>query len=143
MNTTTSTLKTATANKSNFNSKVRIVLFWIATGIVGLETAVGSYWDIAQIEFVLTVMKQLGYPAYFLTIMGIWKALGVVALLSPRLPLLKEWIYAGLVFVYTGAAASHLAVGEIPQAVGPLIFTGLTFASWALRPASRKFQAAK
>ena len=60
------------------------------------------------------IMHYLGYPAYFMTIIGVWYVLGAVALLVPRFPRLKEWAYAGMVFIYTGAVASRLAVGDRP-----------------------------
>jgi DoxX-like family len=63
-----------------------------------------------------------------------------MALLAPRLPRPREWAYAGAVFNYTGAAASHLAAGKADP--GTLVFllalTGLTAASWALRPSARR-----
>ena len=78
-------------------------------------------------------------PVYFLVILGVWKVLAAVAVLAPGLPRLKEWAYAGLVFNFTGAAASHLAVGDRADTlVAPMLFTGLTFASWALRPPARR-----
>jgi len=82
---------------------------------------------------------HLGYPVYFMTILGIWYLLAGLALLAPRLPLLKEWAYAGLIFNYTGAAASHLAAGDGSDAlIPPVIFTALVITSWALRPSSRR-----
>jgi uncharacterized membrane protein YphA (DoxX/SURF4 family) len=85
------------------------------------------------------IIQHLGYPPYFMTILGVWYVLAGVALLVPRFPRLKEWAYAGLFFNYTGAAASHLAAGDPATAlIGPVIFTGLVAASWALRPASRR-----
>ena len=84
------------------------------------------------------IMKHLGYPAYFMTII-VWYVLGGVAILVPRFPRLKEWAYAGLVFIYTGAAASRLAVGDpAVTLVAPIIFTGLAAASRALRPQARR-----
>jgi len=84
-------------------------------------------------------MEHLGYPAYFMTILGVWYLLAGVALLAPRFPRLKEWAYAGLVFTYTGAVASHLAAGGGAETlIGPIGFTGLAFASWALRPPGRR-----
>jgi hypothetical protein len=72
-------------------------------------------------------------------ILGVWYVLAGVALLAPRFPRLEEWAYAGLVFNYTGAATSHLAVGDGAGAlVAPIIFTGLAAASWALRPSARR-----
>ena len=78
-------------------------------------------------------MEHLGYPAYVLILLGVWKLLGAVAVLVPRFPRLKEWAYAGMFFNYTGAVASHLAVGDGVQWVAyPLFVTGLVVASWAL-----------
>src|SRR5262245_20133907 len=85
------------------------------------------------------IIRHLGYPPYFMTILGVWYVLAGVALLAPRLPHVKEWAYAGLVFNYTGAAASHLAAGDgASTLIAPVVFMGLTLASWALRPPSRK-----
>jgi len=100
----------------------------------------GGVWDVLRTPQVRGVIDRLGYPSYFLVILGVWKLLGAVALLAPRRPRLKEWAYAGAVFNYTGAIASHLAAGEADP--GTLVFlialTGLTAASWALRPPARR-----
>jgi uncharacterized membrane protein YphA (DoxX/SURF4 family) len=84
----------------------------------------------------------LGYPMYFFAILGFWKVLGAIAILVPRFPRLKEWAYAGIFFDLTGAAASVAAVRGYGvyafHVLAPLILAGLTVASWALRPESRK-----
>ena len=82
---------------------------------------------------------HLGYPEYFLVLLGSWKVLGAVAVAVPRRPLLKEWAYAGAFFTYTGAIVSHLTTGYDVAEVGVLaVLTALTLLSWALRPASRR-----
>ena len=84
-------------------------------------------------------ITQLGYPVYFLTILGIWKLLGVVALLIPKFPLLKEWAYAGFFFVMSGAVFSHIASGHSVKEIFPaLLLLILTVVSWYFRPADRK-----
>jgi hypothetical protein len=89
------------------------------------------------------IVEHLRYPAYFMTILGIWYVLAGVALLAPRFPRLKEWANAGLMFNYTGAAASHLAIGDSGDSlVAPIMFIGLVFASWILRPSNRRLAAA-
>jgi uncharacterized membrane protein YphA (DoxX/SURF4 family) len=81
----------------------------------------------------------LGYPVYFLTILGVWKILGAVAVLIPNFPLLKEWAYAGFFFVMTGAIFSHIAVGDPVKEIFPsLLLLILTVVSWYFRPADRK-----
>jgi len=83
-------------------------------------------------------MLHLGYPLYFVTIIGLWKVLGSIALVAPRLPRLKEWAYAGIFFNMTGAAASHWVRGDAAwHVIVTLAFAALAVASWALRPPSR------
>jgi hypothetical protein len=84
-------------------------------------------------------VAHLGYPSYFLVLLGCWKVLGAVALLVPRRALLKEWAYAGAFFVYTGAIVSHLTTGyDLGELRLLVVLTALTVLSWALRPPSRR-----
>src|SRR5438045_1923594 len=84
-------------------------------------------------------ITHLGYPVYFLTLLGIWKIFGVVALLAPKFPLLKEWAYAGFFFAMSGAIFSHIAVGDPMKELLPsLLLLILTVISWYFRPADRK-----
>lgn len=84
-------------------------------------------------------IQHLGYPVYFLTILGVWKILGVAALLIPKFPLLKEWAYAGFFFIMSGAIFSHVAVRDPLKELFPsLLLLILTLLSWHFRPADRK-----
>ena len=84
------------------------------------ELGLGGIWDIARLPFVRDLVTHLGYPSYFLVLLGGWKVLGAVALIVPRRPLLKEWAYAGAFFTYTGAIVSHLTTGYDVGEVGLL-----------------------
>jgi len=87
----------------------------------------------------VALMEHVGYPMYFLYIIGIWKVLGVIAVLLPKYPLLKEWAYAGFFFVMTGAFFSHLAMGDgFKELVGPIFQTAFIITSWYFRPQNRK-----
>ena len=119
-------------------SRASNIAYWIATGFVTAELVLGGVWDILKLPIVTRVTTQLGYPPYFLIILGIWKLMGAVALLAPRFPRLKEWAYAGVMFNYTGAIASLLIMGDgFTAIVYPIIMICLVITSWALRPASR------
>ena len=113
--------------------------YWVATALVTAELGAGGIWDVLRIPMVRDVVDHLGYPSYFLVILGVWKLLGTIALLAPGFPLLKEWAYAGVVFTDTGAIASHLirgyALGELAVLI-PLL--ALTVLSWWWRPPSRR-----
>jgi uncharacterized membrane protein len=121
-----------------FGTRRTPIAYWVTTALIAAELAVGGVWDLLQISFVRGVIDHLGYPVYLLTILGVWKVAGAIALLVPRLALVKEWAYAGAVLTYVGAAASHLTVGDGVGAVAPLCFAGLSVASWALRQPSRR-----
>lgn len=119
--------------------RLRAAGYWAATACVAAELGVGGVWDIARLPFVRDVIAHLGYPSYFLVLLGTWKVLGAAALLVPRQPLLKEWAYAGAFFTYTGAMISHLTTRYGLAEVAALgVMTALTVTSWALRPASRR-----
>jgi uncharacterized membrane protein YphA (DoxX/SURF4 family) len=124
-------------------SRRRIIAYWVATALLASELLLGGIWDLLRVPQVLGIIHRLGYPSYFLVILGAWKLLGAVALIVPRFPRLKEWAYAGAFFDLTGAVLSQLAVGLID--VGPLIYpiamTGVALMSWALRPSSRRLSA--
>jgi DoxX-like family len=117
----------------------RSVGYWLATAVVAGEMGLGGIWDIARLPLVADLVKHLGYPSYFLVLLGSWKVLAAAALLIPRHALLKEWAYAGAFFTYTGAIVSHLVTGYDLAEVGLLgVFTALTVLSWALRPPGRR-----
>ena len=120
-------------------SRGRTIAYWITTGLATFELVLGGIWDVMQTPLVSRDMTYLGYPYYVLTILGIWKLLGAIALLIPRFPRLKEWAYAGIIFNYTGAIFSFLAVGsDFKQIAYPLVQLAIAIASWALRPPSRR-----
>ncbi len=118
--------------------KIKII-YWISTIWLALgmfSTGIVQLLNMKEnIEFIL----QLGYPVYFLTIIGIWKILGVIAVLIPKFPLLKEWTYAGFFFVMSGAVFSHIASGNSINEMFPsLLLLTLTLVSWYFRPSNRK-----
>ena len=115
------------------------IAYWVITVPLALECAVGGVMGALRLPLFTRIMEHPDYPDYFISIIGIWYALAGIALLVPRFPRLKEWAYAGLVFLYTGAIASRLAVGDPAVTLaGPVILTSLTVASWALRPPTRR-----
>lgn len=135
----TSVAARRTSTENTKSTRIRVLVYWTVSSPVLLETAVGIQWDLARIPYVLDVLTRLGLPAYFATILGISKVLALIAVLVPRAPRLKEWAYAGLTFVYVGAGACHVAIGDTTSAVAtPLVLAAITLASWALRPADRR-----
>jgi len=122
--------------------RAKSIAYWATTILVAGPIGSGGVAQMGQFHAnPHGVVPVLGYPMYFFAILGFWKVFGAITILVPRLPRLKEWAYAGIFFDLTGAAASCAAVGVYGvyafHVLAPLFITGLTVASWALRPQSR------
>jgi ATP-dependent protease Clp ATPase subunit len=125
-----------TMNKTTTRTKK--ALYWASTGLAALALAAIGAADLARVPNVMAGLAHLGYPTYLATIIGVWKLLAVATILAPGHRRLKEWAYAGLFFVLTGAATSH-AISRDPagEVVFPLISLGTVLMSWALQSAHR------
>ena len=120
-------------------TKRKKIIYWVATLWLALGMLSTGVVQLLRIKEEIIMMEHLGYPQYFLTILGVWKLLGVIAVLIPKFPLLKEWAYAGFFFSMSGAVFSHFASGDGPKDFfGPVLLLVLTAVSWYFRPAERK-----
>ena len=127
-------------------SKRNKIIYWVSTVWLALGMVSTGLVQLFRVEAEGATappgvygIQYLGYPVYFLTILGVWKILGTAALLVPKFPLLKEWAYAGFFFVMTGAVFSHMAMGDpwIEFLPSTLLLV-LIVVSWYFRPADRK-----
>ncbi|MDQ2657853.1 MAG: DoxX family protein [Bacteroidota bacterium] len=122
------------------------IIYWVSTLWLALGMTATGMVQLLRVESEGAVappgvygIKYLGYPVYILTILGVWKILGTLALLVPKFPLLKEWAYAGFFFIMSGAIFSHLAVGDpLAEILPSLLLLVLTVVSWYFRPADRR-----
>src|SRR5215831_12929714 len=121
--------------------KTTKIIYWIATIWLALGmTATGLVQLMKGKEGQggVDMLTHLGYPAYFITLLGVGKILGVIVLLIPKFPLLKEWAYAGFFFIMSGAIFSHIATGDAMKEILPsLLLLILIIVSWYFRPANR------
>lgn len=123
--------------------KRKLIWYWIITAVLSFFLFTGGLFQALLVKGVIDGFKPLGYPTYFIALIGIWKMLGIIAILVPKFKLLKEWAYAGLFFTMTGAVISHIASNDIkPQIIAPIVFSIFIVLSWYLRPADRKIVSA-
>jgi uncharacterized membrane protein YphA (DoxX/SURF4 family) len=119
--------------------KINPWIYWISTVWLALGMFSTGIVQLMKLPEGIESVGRLGYPAYLLTILGIWKMLGVVAVLIPKFPLLKEWAYAGFFFTMSGATISHLVMRDPFGEIFPsLLLLTLTVISWHFRPVERK-----
>lgn len=115
------------------------IIYWLSTALLSLGMLGSGISQILHLEDMNALIEHVGYPLYFMYIIGVWKVLGVIAILMPNFKLLKEWAYAGFFFLMSGALVSHLFMGDGGNAIfGPLFQTIFVVLSWYFRPANRK-----
>jgi uncharacterized membrane protein YphA (DoxX/SURF4 family)/peroxiredoxin len=124
--------------RSKMNTRARNVAYWVTTIVVATAFVVPGIMHLVRAPHIALDMAHLGYPAYMLTILGVWKVLGALTIVVPGFPRLKEWAYAGMIFDLTGAAVSRAAAGDgIAMVVVPLAVAAMVVCSNVLRPTSR------
>lgn len=115
---------------------IRTIAYWILTALVALGSAMSGFLMVTG--GMAENIAHMSFPEWFPLLLGSWKLLGAVALLTPAfapwVSRVKEWAYAGFFFTFTGAAASHLGAGDdVFSVIAPAIFTALLIGSYALR----------
>src|SRR5437868_14833282 len=119
------------------------IVYWTCTALGAFLVASGGLFYALAVPDVVAGVIQLGFPLYFIQLIGVWKVLGGLAIVVPGFPRLKEWAYAGILFELTGAAVANAVMGDSMGAAwwhvpAPLMVAALVVGSWAMRPSSRR-----
>jgi hypothetical protein len=85
------------------------ILYWVFTGLFGAFMLFSAIPNIIMEQQSIAFITNLGYPEYIIPFLGWAKLIGVVVILIPGLPRLKEWAYAGLLIDLVGAVYSIIA----------------------------------
>ncbi|OBZ11475.1 DoxX family protein [Bacillus sp. FJAT-26390] len=128
--------------KAGYRPIGRMVAYWTVTIILAFSIALSGIGQLMRYGGNADLVTDIGFPLYVTNILGGWKLLGVIAIVMPGFPRLKEWAYSGIFFLMTGAALSHAFANDYGDygfhIILPLFYAALGIASWALRPKSRK-----
>lgn len=115
------------------------IIYWVSTGLLAFGMLGSGLSQLLRSKEMVELIDHVGYPLYFMYIIGVWKIIGVITIVVPRFTLAKEWAYAGFFFLMTGALISHVAIGDSGKAIlGPLFQTVFIIVSWYFRPLDRK-----
>ncbi|GAA3410769.1 DoxX family protein [Paenibacillus hodogayensis] len=119
----------------------RTAVYWTVTIILAISLTLSGIGQLMRYGGNVDLVTNIGFPLYVTNILGAWKLLGVIAIVMPGFPRLKEWAYSGIFFLMTGAALSHAFAHDYGDGgfhvILPLFYAALSIASWALRPKSR------
>lgn len=126
------------AGATRATPRARTIAYWVTTGLL-VFCMTGGIFEMLGLKTTMDGIMRLGYPSYIIPALGLGKVLAILAILWPGLPRLKDWAYAGIFFNMVGAFVSHVAMRDPAWSlVVTLTIAGITLASWALRPRSRK-----
>ena len=87
------------------------IFYWIFTILLAASTLMSGITATLRLPSTVAMVSQFGYPLYFIPFLGVAKILGVIAILVPGFPKIREWAYAGLTFDLIAATYSQIAVG--------------------------------
>ena len=118
----------------------RKIAYWACTGIIGALSLFAGFSYVSGNPQAVQGFAHVGYPAQLRILLGTAKILGVIVLVIPGFPTLKEWAYAGFTFAWIAAVTAHHLAGDSPEQFMPLILLALLFGSYFTRPASRRWQ---
>lgn len=135
-------IRTEITAKAQTRPRGKTFAYWTVTLLLAISLTLSGIGQLMPLGGNVDLVTGIGFPLYVTHILGTWKLLGVIAIIAPGFPRLKEWAYAGIFFLMTGAAFSHAFAGDYGDSgftlILPLFYAALTIASWALRPDSRK-----
>lgn len=115
----------------------RKIAYWGATGLVGMVTLAAGFSYLTAAPEAVENFRHVGYPQQLRILLGIGKLAGAIVLLLPRLPTLKEWVYAGYTFMWAAAVVAHYLADD-GKALLPVALMGLLAVSYVTRPANRR-----
>jgi hypothetical protein len=109
-------------------SKATKITYWITTVLFAGMMTMSAMMQLSQAKPIVESVKNLGLPLHLTFLLGTLKALGVVALVLPGFPKIREWAYAGFTFLLMGATYVHFAVGDYEPIT--LILLAVLFTSY-------------
>ncbi|MBD3921736.1 DoxX family protein [Paenibacillus sp. PR3] len=128
--------------RSGAQSRIQTITYWTVTLLLAVSITMSGIGQLMRYGGNVELVTDIGFPLYITNILGTWKLLGVLAIIAPGFPRLKEWAHAGIFFLMTGAAFSHALADDYGDygfnMILPLFYAVLNIASWALRPNNRK-----
>ncbi|MEO6315821.1 MAG: DoxX family protein [Chitinophagaceae bacterium] len=126
--------------------KTTRVVYWVITILFALLMLMDGFGGVTRQQAGVEVMQHLGYPIYALSIFGIAKILGALAIVQNKFKTIKEWAYAGFTFNFIGAMLSRAYSGDqtswILFPLIPLAVLFLSYYFWkkyCALPAAKKF----
>ena len=120
----------------------RKITYWGATCLVTIVPLLAAFAYLTAAPQAVENFRHVGYPQQLRVLLGIAKLAGAIVLLLPRLPMLKEWAYAGFTFMWIAATVAHYLAGDKPLFLLPIALIGALALSYATRSATRRVSAA-
>ncbi len=119
----------------------RKIAYWAATGLVTIATLSAGLSYLMTTPHAVANFQHVGYPQQLRIVLGIGKLAGAIVLLLPRLPLLKEWVYANFTFMWIAATVAHYLADDGALTLAPVALLGSLAVSYVTRAPNRRVEA--
>jgi hypothetical protein len=123
------------------SNRLRTIAYWGTTGLVTIVPLFAALAYLTTAPQAVENFRHVGYPQQLRVLLGVAKLAGAIVLLLPRLPMLKEWAYAGFTFMWIAATVAHYLAGDKPLFLLPVALIGVLAVSYVTRPATRRVSA--
>ena len=115
-------------------SKGKKIIYWVTTTIISIAYFITGLGNLLPFAHIAQDMAHLGYPAYFLKIIGTWKVLAAIVIIVPNFQRVKEWAFAGMILDLTGAALSRYFMDDAwPTVIIPLGISVMITVNYIIR----------
>ena len=111
---------------------------WGTTGLVTIVPLLAAFAYLTTSPQAVENFRHVGYPQQLRVLLGIAKLSGAIVLLLPRLPMLKEWAYAGFTFMWIAATVAHFLAGDKPLFLLPVALLATLAVSYVTRSSNRR-----
>ena len=119
----------------------RTIAYWVTTGVVTIVPLLAAFSYLTSSPQAVENFRHVGYPQQLRVLLGVAKLAGAIVLLLPRLPMLKEWAYAGFTFMWIAASVAHYLAGDKPLFLLPVALIAVLSVSYVTRSSDRRVSA--
>ena len=139
----TTTAQSDFAHALREGNRLRTIAYWGFTAVVTIVPLLAAFAYLTTSPEAVENFRHVGYPQQLRVLLGIAKLAGAIVLLLPRLPMLKEWAYAGFTFMWIAATVAHYLAGDKPLFLLPLALIAALTVSYVTRSTDRRIEATR
>jgi uncharacterized membrane protein YphA (DoxX/SURF4 family) len=115
------------------NIKNKKIIFWTITVLISAFFMLSGYMEVTKNPATYPKTISMGYPPYFITLLGIAKLIGAAVFLIPAFRRLREWVFAAFTIDVIFAFVSGYTIQSYADCMkAVIVFIILMLTYWLL-----------